>query len=63
MLRRDASWPYDSLDVCDSEFRDKCDQRMFEARCDIVEIVAQTKETIRTSWELLAQIDRALARK
>ena len=43
MLRKPALWSYDTLDKCDPEFRDKCDQRMLEARCDIMETKAITE--------------------
>ncbi len=62
-MREHVSWPYDSLDVCDPELRKKHELRLFEAQCQIMEMVAQTRESIQASQELLTKVDLLLSRK
>jgi hypothetical protein len=47
----------------DPEFAPKLRSWAFETQCDMNELVSKTQATINTTRALMAEVDRALARK
>ncbi len=62
MARLKFHLPFE-IDARDPDFAYKSASWLFEVHCQVNELITRTKETIVTSNELMAKVDRLLARK